>query len=301
MKKIVILGCGYLGYNIAMYFYKICDVTVIGLENDYSKKLNNNIKFYNKNLSDDNVFDKIDLKGCTVINAIGFLNSTNKLMDFDIALNELKLLNKITLKLNELKIENFIQISSGGTVYGDSNGKINECNTTNPINLYGLSKLFFEHYLKINFYESNLEYTIVRVSNPYGGYQIKGKNQGIIPIIINKVLDNEKLQLWASSETIRDYIYMDDFLNGLELIINRGKTKEIYNLGSGEGINIDNIINICENFLKSKIDIEFIKSNNKQIQSNILSIDKIKKLGFESKIDIKSGINNEIVRIKELR
>ncbi len=281
-----------------MYLKNKYKVTVIGIKNEYSEKLSNDIVFLDKDLDDETVFDEVTVEGAIIINAIGFLNATNKLSDINIAIKEFQILSKIILKLSDLKAEKFIQLSSGGTVYGDVEGSITEDIKLNPINLYGVAKSFIENYLQANFYENGLKVCIVRVANPFGGYQLSGKQQGIIPILIEKTLKGEELTLWTSTETIRDYIYIEDFLHGLEILIEKSGDNDVYNLGSGVGRTIKDLVEITEEILNKEIIIEFVENSNFQIKSNILNLDKINNLGFNINCSLEYGILQEINRIK---
>lgn len=299
MKKIIILGCGYLGYNIAMYFKEKTNVDVIGIKNIYTDKLDEKINFYERDFNNKDAFDEIDFKDAIVINAIGFLNATNKLTDYNFALQEFELLSKIIIKLNTLNIMKFIQLSSGGTVYGDKTGSINEDAALKPINLYGISKSFIENFLNANYYENGMHNCVIRVANPYGGYQLAEKQQGLIPIVLRNLITDKDLKLWARKNTIRDYIYIDDFLHGLEILIKNSIDNGVYNLGSGVGHSINDIIEISEKKVNKKLNVIYVEHNNAQIESNILDIDKIKKLGYRNLITLEEGIGKELIRIQK--
>ncbi len=101
----------------------------------------------------------------------------------------------------------FVFLSSGGTVYGVKGGVISENEPVAPISYYGLSKVQIEDL--INFYHRryNLNYLILRPSNPYGfGQNLYGK-QGLIAVIIGKILSKESIVVFGDGTTIRDYIY----------------------------------------------------------------------------------------------
>jgi len=299
-NKIIILGCGYLGFNLAVDLAKNNEILVLGLENNYTKLLPKSLKFININLSNADKLDDVDFTEAIVINAIGGANSLNNIENFSKELKNIEMVTSIIVKLNKKEIKMFIQLSSGGTVYGDpKNQPIVESTPCNPVNIYGLSKMCIESFLKVNSIENGLKFNIVRLGNPYGGYQDPNKNQGIIPIIIRKTLSNLPLTLWTTPENTRDYIYITDFIEGIKAIIESNSNSEIYNLGTGVGTQIIEIVNIVEKEIGDKLKIESKSIDPKNIESNILNIEKINNLGFECNFSLVEGIKLEVERIRK--
>jgi len=74
-----------------------------------------------------------------------------------------------------------------------------------------------------------LDATISRSSNNYGPYQHREK---LIPFMINKALNDEPLPLYGSGLNVRDWIYVLDHVAAIDLIIRKGASGEIYNVGA---------------------------------------------------------------------
>ena len=89
-----------------------------------------------------------------------------------------------------------------------------------------------------------LPVTISRCSNNYGPYQFPEK---LIPLMISKAQKNEKLPVYGTGENVRDWIHVHDHNVGVDLIVRKGKTGEIYNLG---GHSERNNITIVKTILK---------------------------------------------------
>ena len=297
---VLILGSGYLGYNLAQHLKKMYSVTVVGLMNEYSKRLDKEIKFYNIDLASKNALSEFDLNNVTIINSVGGVNSLNRVGDISNELNHIRMICSLILSVNDRKVRKFIQLSSGGVIYGEPVFlPISEKSKLDPLNIYALSKTFLEHFLKINYLEKGLNYCIARVSNPYGGYKLSESQQGIIPIIINNALYDLPLKLWVTPENTRDYIYITDFVEAISILINSEITNDIVNVGSGIGVKLKDIISFVEKKTNKKIEVLPVKSNN-VIVKNILNIDKLKSYGFKNKILITDGINLEIKRILQI-
>jgi Nucleoside-diphosphate-sugar epimerases len=213
----------------------------------------------------------------------------------NIELNE-KLLNM----MNSYEVKKIIYFSSGGTVYGD-NGKTrnSENSKTVPINLYGWLKLSIENLIITYSKMTEVEYLIIRPSNPFGKYQnIRGK-QGLISVILGKILDDEYIEIWGKGDIIRDYIYIDDLCNGVVNLLMSNKWNEIYNIGSGKGYSVNQIIKICEDITDKKLKIIYKDARKVDVKKNILDIKKIKtECNFIVNTSVKDGIKKTFEFLK---
>ena len=83
----------------------------------------------------------------------------------------------------------------------------------------------------------NLPVTISRCSNNYGPYQFPEK---LIPLMIQRALNNEKLPVYGDGKNVRDWLYVEDHCKAIDLILENGKPGEVYNIGGhNEMANID--------------------------------------------------------------
>ena len=85
-----------------------------------------------------------------------------------------------------------------------------------------LYKLAMEKYIQLYSKLYGVNYSIFRLSNPYGPYQNTLKDQGIIGIFIRKFIENGEITIWGDGNIIRDYIYIDDVIE----ILNRKEVKK---------------------------------------------------------------------------
>lgn len=278
--KIVILGCGYLGLNIANYLGSVSnkkhEIIVIGIKSEYSLKLYEGIKFISRDVDD--IDEEVLIKyfeGSYVIDLLGNITPVNDMSNLEeeflkTYLSKLKLLRK----LNKYTPKLYIYFSSGGSIYGDVDGVISEEHKTEPVNIYGLQKLFLENLIRINFLENKkLNYLNLRLSNPYGGYCSENKKQGIIDITLRKIYKKEKIELWTDLDTVRDYIYIFDLAKIIENLISQKIKNKTINIGSGKGMSLREIFQKLENITKQKIEIIYQKSlKSNLVKKNILDI-----------------------------
>jgi UDP-glucose 4-epimerase len=155
--------------------------------------------------------------------------------------------NLITsLRLLELlvmqKTPRLVFLSSGGTVYGVPDSvPITEDMQTQPICSYGVTKLAIERFIYLYHYLHGLDYTVLRVANPYGERQGHIGVQGVIATFMNRVLQGEDIEVWGDGSIERDYIYVGDVADACVRAAEAG-ANGVYNVGSGESRSINDVI-----------------------------------------------------------
>jgi UDP-glucose 4-epimerase len=190
------------------------------------------------------------------------------------------------------KVKKVIFASSGGTVYGIPNTiPIPENHELNPISCYGISKLAFEKYLQFYSRQFNLDYLILRISNAYGLHQSIHKGQGVIGIWVDKIIKNEKIEIWGDGSAVRDYVYVDDISLAILKSIEKEIKNEVFNVGNGKGVALKEIIDLLKKSIKKEITIHYLESRNIDVPSNVLCIKKIEeKLDWKPLITIEEGL-----------
>ncbi len=140
--------------------------------------------------------------------------------------------------------------SSGGTVYGMTSVEpIVESAPTNPISAYGISKLMIEKYLTLYHHLHALNFQILRISNPYGPGQSPDRRQGLVATVIHRALTGQPVEIWGTGESVRDYIHVTDVANAFIYATHYRGQHRIMNVGSGQGLSINRVIDDIENTL----------------------------------------------------
>jgi UDP-glucose 4-epimerase len=114
----------------------------------------------------------------------------------------------------------------------------------------------------------------LRIANPYGGTFNNHFRQGFINSVIRNVKSGNQVEIWGDGKQVRDFIYIEDIVNLVTLILGNESAAGIFNCGTGIGHSLSEIIEISEKILMSKINVKFVNEYKENIQSNILSIDK---------------------------
>ncbi len=140
-------------------------------------------------------------------------------------------------------VKKIVFLSSGGTVYGAPAAlPVTEDSATNPECSYGITKLAVEKYLALFNHLYGLDYVIVRPSNPYGPRQNPLGIQGAISVFLGRVAAGKPIEIWGDGQIVRDYVYVDDLVEGIYRAATQTVASCILNLGSGQGHSLNAII-----------------------------------------------------------
>lgn len=142
-------------------------------------------------------------------------------------------------------IRKVVFVSSGGTIYGRPTAlPVAENGATDPECSYGITKLTIEKYLALYNQLHGLDYQVVRPSNPYGSRQNPNGIQGAIPVFLGKVAKGEPIELWGDGSVIRDYLFVDDLVEGIYKAAFKESQDRIFNLGSGVGHSLNEVVDV---------------------------------------------------------
>ena len=149
-------------------------------------------------------------------------------------------------------------------------------------------------------YIYGLDYRIIRLSNPYGKYQKPNGVQGVVTTFIYEVMHNHNLRVYGDGSVIRDYIYIDDAIAAIQKIVDYQGKYRIFNVGSGKGYSINEIINIIETVVKKKVDIIYDGNRKSDVPTNILDITRYRScFGEIVNVNLNEGIRRTYQYFKD--
>ena len=190
--------------------------------------------------------------------------------------------------LHEFSIKKFIQISTD-EVYGtltEDDEPFTEDTPLAPNSPYAASKTSADLLCR-SFYETyGYPITITRCSNNYGPNQYPEK---LIPLMIQKAKNGEKLPVYGDGKNIRDWVHVQDHCEAIDVVLHKGNDGEVYNIGGlDEKRNIE-IVNTIINSLGGEI--EYVEDRLGHDWRYAINITKIKnELGWSPRINFKNGI-----------
>lgn len=189
-----------------------------------------------------------------------------------------------------------IFFSSGGTVYGiPKSVPLQEDHSTEPICSYGIQKLAIEKYLSLFQHLYGLDYTVLRIGNPYGPRQSHQGGQGVIAAFARRVLNGEAVEVWGDGSVVRDYIYVTDVVKAAVAAAGYCGEQKIFNIGSGKGKSVLEIIRGVEAAIGAVAEIEFKKARAADVPVNVLDITRAKEeLAWQPSVGFMEGLSQTI-------
>lgn len=221
---------------------------------------------------------------------------SNDLILYDAQTNLMGSLNLIQAAA-EAEIRRFVFVSSGGSVYGPTQEEaITEDHPTDPISAHGVGKLAVEKYLEIYRRKSGLEYRIARAGNPYGEYQDPAKGQGFIAYGLGQLVREAEIVIWGDGSVVRDFFYVGDLVEALYLMLDDDSPHRVYNVGSGQGRSLNEIIDLLEAVTDRTVKLRYEAGRAADVPYNTLDITRIKQgLNWKPQVDLLSGLKRSWV------
>lgn len=193
----------------------------------------------------------------------------------------------------------FLFLSSAGVYGNPDRSPIDEHCGKNPISPYALHKSIVEEMCQYFVKQYDMDIRILRIFSAYG----EGLKKQLFWDMGQKVKQYGKLELFGTGAETRDYIYIDDLVRAIQIIMHAGREKEIiYNIANGVEISIKKA---AELFVDNcGMDKNIITFNNHIREGNpenwCADIGKLKRLGYEPEVRIDSGIEKYVEWLRQM-
>lgn len=187
-------------------------------------------------------------------------------------------------------VKKFLQVSTD-EVYGSlgADGFFTEKTPLSPSSPYSSSKAAAD-LMALSFYHTyGLPVVITRCSNNYGPYQFPEK---LIPLMLINAINNKKLPIYGDGLNVRDWIYVIDHNKAIELVLEKGRPGEIYNIGAeNEKCNIEIVRFLLKSLNKSEDLIEYVKDRPGHDRRYAIDASKIKnELGWSPEFTFETAV-----------
>ncbi|OGW54591.1 MAG: dTDP-glucose 4,6-dehydratase [Nitrospirae bacterium RIFCSPLOWO2_02_42_7] len=194
-------------------------------------------------------------------------------------------------------IRRYIQVSTD-EVYGSiDSGSFTEDSPLSPSSPYSASKAGGDMLVYSYWHTYHIPVIITRSSNNYGPYQYPEK---LIPLFITNALEDNPLPLYGDGLNVRDWIFVLDNCEAIDIVLHKGKDGEVYNIGGGnERTNIEITDIILRETGRPESLIKYIKDRPGHDRRYSIDSSKIKSLGFSHKYSFEEAMCNTIKWYKD--
>lgn len=316
-SKVILVtgGAGFIGSNFIRYFLaKNKDFYVVNydkltyagnLQNLKDVNKNKNYIFIKGDICDIQHVDKVfeQYKPTYVVNFAAESHVDKSIVDPQTFLKSNVMGTQVLLdafKKYCVSSSKYLQVSTD-EVYGSlgSTGYFTEETPLAPNSPYSASKASADMFVRAYYETFGLNINITRCSNNYGAYQFPEK---LIPLMIHNALEDIPLPIYGDGMNIRDWLYVEDHCRAIDLVLQKGKAGEVYNIGgNNEKSNIEIINLILEQLEKPKSLIKFVEDRLGHDRRYAIDASKIKKeLGWKPNIQFKDGIIQTIEWYKSI-
>lgn len=241
-----------------------------------------------------------DMEGVVHLVSTTLPKSSNDDPVYDVQTNVVPTITMLNLMV-ELDVSRIVFISSGGTVYGNPQYvPIDEKHPTDPVVSYGITKLAIEKYLHMFSKLYGIKTVTLRVANPYGERQRVETAQGAIGVFLHRALNGLPIEIWGDGNVQRDYIHVSDVADAFAKAVTYTGKEECFNISSGTGTSLNDLIDMLNENLTDKVQVNYKPGRSFDIDISILSNAlAIRELGWKPKVSIREGLGRAATWMKQ--
>ncbi|MFC5469732.1 NAD-dependent epimerase/dehydratase family protein [Cohnella suwonensis] len=321
-KILVVGGAGFVGSNLVHKLLSSFPLEIVVVDNLLSSEKENvpdagNVTFLEGSITDDRILDQLPADLDYVFHLATYHGNQSSMHD-PLADHENNTFT--TLKLYE-KIKGFNNIkkvvySSAGCTVAEKTFEHAEATTEDsPVSLhldspYQISKIIGEFYSNYYFKQHKLPVVKARFQNVYGPREILGAGlwrgtpatvwRNVTPTFIYKSLKQMPLTVENGGIATRDFIYVDDIVEGLMLCAVKGTAGDVYNLASGEETSILQLAETVDKLTDNPVGVDYRPARDwDRSGKRFGSIEKARKeLGFQAKVGLLEGLRKTVTWTK---
>jgi len=318
-KRILVVGgAGFVGSRLVKKLLLLAPEEIIVVDNLLSSERVNipessAITFIEGSITDDRILGDLEDNLDYVFHLATFHGNQNSICD---PLGDHENNTLTTLKLYERlktfkRIRKVIYSSAGCTVAEKTFDEAHATTEEGPVSLYldspyQISKIIGEFYSNYYFKQHRLPVVKVRFQNVYGPGEILGAGKwrgtsatvwrNVVPTFVYRALKQIALMVENNGIATRDFIYIDDIVEGLILCATKGLPGEVYNLSSGIETSILELARMVNNLAKNPTPIKFVPKRDWDNSGRRFGspLKAKKEIGFEARINLRDGLAQTI-------
>ena len=304
MKVIVTGAAGFIGSTLSEKLIKqgFYVIGIDSLNSNYPIKLkknnltallnNKNFEFINKNITSIEFGNKYsDIEAVFHQAATAGVRSSWGTNFKEYTENNILATQHLLESFKSSKLKKFI-FASSSSVYGNSDEMPLTISTlTKPVSPYGVTKLAAENLINSYYENYGLPTVSLRYFTVYGPRQ---RPDMAFHIFLRSAITNNKIEIYGNGEQIRDFTYIDDVVNANMLSLEFGVSGNIYNIGGGINISINETLRLIESITSKSLKISYKDTQKGDVRQTQADISESKiQLKYEPGYDITTGLKNE--------
>ena len=317
-RVIVVGGAGFVGRNLTKKLLEVGVDEVVIIDNLLSSEpenipKSNRVTFWEGSITDDAILMKISDEYDYVYHLATYHGNQSSIHDpladhENNLLTTLKLFNRIKDYKNVKKV---VYSGAGCAVAEKTFGDARATTEDDPISIdmdspYSISKIVGEFYAVYFFKRHELPVVRARFQNVYGPGEVLGAGKwrgtpatvwrNVIPTFIYKALKRQALPVENEGVATRDFIYVEDIVEGLMLCALRGAAGDVYNLASGVETTIQELAELINQLTNNKNPLKYLSKRDWDRSGRRFgSTEKSKKqLGFQAKMRLEEGLKKTV-------
>jgi len=300
MRILVTGGAGFIGSHVVdALIARGHQVAVVDdLSTGKRKHLTPQAKFYHLDIRDAQGLEKVfACERPEIVNHQAARANVRESMNKPVLYAEVNVIGSLNLLELSRKygVRRFIYASTGGAVYGEPEYlPADEAHPINPLDPYGASKHFVEHYLYLYGVNYGLCYTALRYPNVYGPRQDPYGEAGVVAIFTGQMLQDGEPVINGSGEQERDFVYVGDIAEANTKAMERGDN-QVYNLGWGVGTSINEIFARLKEISGYQKEAVYGPPKLGEVFKIYLEASKARReLGWTPRVELKEGLRRTV-------
>lgn len=307
MKLLVTGGAGFIGSNFVLYWLKkYPNDSIINLdlltyagnpENLKTVESHPGYQFVRGDICDTELVERLTAEGIdAIVHFAAESHVDRSIADASVFVRTNVIGTHVLLEAARKKNIRFHHVSTD-EVYGslelESKEKFSERTAYDPRSPYSASKAASDHLVRAYFHTHNLPVTLSNCSNNYGPFQFPEK---LIPFFSTNLIEGKKLPLYGKGLNVRDWLYVEDHCQAIDLILRKGRLGETYCVGGdSEKSNLEIARLILKSFGKDESWIEYVEDRKGHDLRYAIDFSKIKKeLDWTPTVDFATGLEQTL-------